>query len=37
VEGALLGREVAVGERASVRPGAVLGERTRVSDFSRTS
>jgi NDP-sugar pyrophosphorylase family protein len=37
VQGALLGREVEVGERAAVAPGAVLGERTRISDFSRTS
>jgi mannose-1-phosphate guanylyltransferase len=36
VEGALVGRDVQIGERATVAPGAVLGERTRISDFSRT-
>jgi mannose-1-phosphate guanylyltransferase len=36
VEGALLGRAVQVGERAAVTPGAVLGEHTVLSDFSRT-
>ena len=37
VEGALLGRGVRVGQNAAVSPGAVLGEGTVVSDFSRTS
>jgi mannose-1-phosphate guanylyltransferase len=37
VEGALLGRGVRVGRNAAVAPGAVLGEGTVVSDFSRTS
>jgi NDP-sugar pyrophosphorylase family protein len=37
VEGALLGRGVQVGERAQVGRGAVLGEGTRISDFSRTA
>jgi NDP-sugar pyrophosphorylase family protein len=36
VEGALLGRDVHIGERATVAPGAVLGERTDISEFSRT-
>jgi NDP-sugar pyrophosphorylase family protein len=37
VEGALLAHDVRIGERASVRPGAVLGARTEISEFSRTS
>ena len=37
VEGALLGRGVRVGTNAVVSKGAVLGEGTVVSDFSRTS
>ena len=38
VEGALLGRGVQVGaQRQRRRPGAVLGEGTRLSDFSRTA
>ena len=37
VEGALLGHDVRIGERASVTPGAVLGARTEISEFSRTS
>jgi NDP-sugar pyrophosphorylase family protein len=37
VEGALVGQAVRVGRNASVSPGAVLGEGTVVSDFSRTS
>jgi carbonic anhydrase/acetyltransferase-like protein (isoleucine patch superfamily) len=34
VEGALLGVGVGVGRYAVVGPGAVLGEATRVSDYS---
>ena len=37
VEGALVGQAVRVGRNASVSAGAVLGEGTVVSDFSRTS
>jgi NDP-sugar pyrophosphorylase family protein len=37
VEGALIGRDVHIGERASVEPGTVLGERSVISDFSRTA
>jgi len=37
VEGALLGAQVRVGSWARVGPGAVLGDRTLVSDHSRTS
>jgi bifunctional N-acetylglucosamine-1-phosphate-uridyltransferase/glucosamine-1-phosphate-acetyltransferase GlmU-like protein len=37
VEGALLGPSVSVGASARVAPGAVLGEASRLSDFSRTS
>jgi mannose-1-phosphate guanylyltransferase len=37
VEGALLGQGVRIGKNASVAAGAVLGEGTVVSDFSRTS
>jgi UDP-3-O-[3-hydroxymyristoyl] glucosamine N-acyltransferase len=36
VEGALIGPRVRVGRRAVVSPGAVLGEGTVVSEFSRT-
>jgi NDP-sugar pyrophosphorylase family protein len=36
VEGALLGPGVRVGRNASVAPGAVLGEASVLSDFSRT-
>jgi len=35
VDGALLGPGVSVGRNAAVRPGAVLGEGSAVSDFSR--
>jgi NDP-sugar pyrophosphorylase family protein len=37
VEGALLGHGVRVGERARVAPGAVLGDGTVISDYSRTA
>ena len=37
VEGALLGQAVRVGRNAAVPAGAVLGEGTAISDFSRTS
>jgi mannose-1-phosphate guanylyltransferase len=37
VQGALLGRDVELGERAAVGPGAVLGQGTRISAFSRTT
>lgn len=37
VEGALLADNVVVGRSARVGPGAVLGEGTRLSDFSRTA
>jgi NDP-sugar pyrophosphorylase family protein len=37
VEGALLGPGVRVGRNATVAPGAVLGEGSVLSDFSRTS
>jgi NDP-sugar pyrophosphorylase family protein len=37
VEGALLAHNVKVGTNAIVRPGAVLGEGSLVSDYSRTS
>jgi mannose-1-phosphate guanylyltransferase len=36
LEGALVGPGVRVGHRAAVRPGAVLGEGSVVSDFSST-
>ena len=37
VRGALLGHDVEVGERAAVGPGAVLGQGTRITAFSRTT
>jgi NDP-sugar pyrophosphorylase family protein len=37
VEGALLGHRVRVGARARVAPGAVLGDGTVISDFTRTA
>jgi mannose-1-phosphate guanylyltransferase len=36
VEGALVARGVQIGARAAVGPGAVLGEGTVITDFSRT-
>jgi NDP-sugar pyrophosphorylase family protein len=37
VEGALVGTSVRIGRNASARPGAVLGEGTQLTDFSRTA
>jgi NDP-sugar pyrophosphorylase family protein len=37
VDGALLGLGIRVGSNAAIRPGAVLGEGTTLSDFSRTA
>ena len=37
VEGALVGRSVRIGKNATVSAGAVLGEGTVVSDYTRTS
>jgi len=37
VEGALVGRSVRIGKNAAVPAGAVLGEGTVISDFTRTS
>ena len=37
VEGALLGANVVIGRRASAGAGSVLGEGTRLTDFSRTA
>ena len=37
IDGALFANNVKVGTSAVVRPGAVLGEGSVVSDFSRTS
>ena len=35
VEGAILGRGCYVGRSVSVRPGAVLGDKTVATDFSQ--
>lgn len=35
VEGALLGRNTQVGRHVTIRPGAILGDRTVVTDFSQ--
>jgi ADP-glucose pyrophosphorylase len=37
VEGALVGPGVRIGRSALIKPGAVLGEGTMVSDFSRSA
>jgi NDP-sugar pyrophosphorylase family protein len=37
LDGALVGAGVRLGLRASARPGAVLGEGTQLTDFSRTA
>jgi mannose-1-phosphate guanylyltransferase len=35
VEGAILSRDVSIGARATISAGAILGEATHISDFSR--